>query len=88
MEESKIHFEQIAVETVRKIATEFPASSAIENDGLSFETQDEVSVSHTDLRQLAQQLQQEHDPAVFNKLVVQMHNLLESKLQKSHTKSH
>lgn len=88
MQESKLHFEQIAVETVRKIARELPASSAIENDGLSFETQDEVTVSQTDLRQLAQRLQQEQDPAVFNKLVVQMHNLLESKLQKSHTKSH
>lgn len=85
MQESKLHFEQIAVETVRKIATELPASSAIENDGLSFETQDEVTCS--DLRQLAQRLQQEQDPAVFNKLVVQMNKLRERRLQKSQTRS-
>jgi hypothetical protein len=87
MRESKLHFEQIAVEAVKKIATELPASSALENDGLSFETQDGVTSSQTDWRQLAQRVRQEQDPVVFNKLVAQLQDLLERKQRKAKTNS-
>jgi hypothetical protein len=83
MREGKTHFEQIAVETVKRIATELPQRSPIENDGKSLEAQEEVMSSQKDWRQLAQQVLQEKDPIKTIELGQQLVEALEQeKLQK------
>ncbi|MGA8622509.1 MAG: hypothetical protein WB660_28805 [Candidatus Sulfotelmatobacter sp.] len=79
MQESKTHFEQISVEAVKQIATELSESSAIENDRLSSETQNEVTSSQKDWRQLAQRIQQEQDPKKMTRLVHQLVATLDEK---------
>jgi hypothetical protein len=56
----KTHFEQIPVETVRKIATEFPQANAVENDSPGAQTP-EVTPDGGDWRELAQKVQEETD---------------------------
>jgi len=72
MQQAKTYFEQIAVETVKKIATEPPESSAIEEDRVSLEMQGKGTSSQEDLRQLAQRIQEEQDPRKMIELVEQL----------------
>lgn len=76
MQEAKTYFEQIAVETVKKIATEPPENSAIEKDRVSFEMQDNGTTSQ-DWRQLAQRIQEEQDPRKMIELAQQLITALE-----------
>ena len=74
MRASKTHFEQIPVETVKKIATELPDNNAGGNDSVNVETPDEVkSPHHEGWREVAHQVQQEQDPQKMSGLV---HRLL------------
>lgn len=72
MHESKTHFEQIPVETVRKIAKELPDDAAIGNDTGSVETQDEAGSSRERWREVAKEVQQEEDPRNMIGLVHQL----------------
>ena len=74
---SETYFEQIAVETVKKIATDVPLSCAIENDGVSLEAQDEINPNQKDWRTLAQLIQQEQDPEKLTQLTEQLIATLE-----------
>ena len=69
---SETYFEQIAVETVKKIATDVPQRCAIENDGGSLEAQDEIAPNQKDWRTLAQLIQQEEDPEKLTQLTEQL----------------
>ena len=69
---SETYFEQVAVETVMKIATELPQRCAIENDGVSLETQDEITPNQKDWRKLAQLIQQEQDAERLTQLTEQL----------------
>jgi hypothetical protein len=62
MRASKTHFEQIPVETVKKIAKELPESVA----------PDEISPPHEGWRELAKQAVQEPDPKRMTELVTQL----------------
>jgi hypothetical protein len=75
---SETHFEQIAVETVKKIATELPRSSAIEDDSVSSETQDKITPNQRDWRTLARLIQQEQDPERLTQLTEQLIAALEA----------
>jgi len=75
---SETYFEQIAVETVKKIATDGPKSCAIENDGVSIEAQDEITPNQKDWRRLAQLIQQEQDPERLTQLTEQLIAALEA----------
>jgi hypothetical protein len=77
MQQSKTHFEQIAVETVKKIATEIPENNAIEKDCISFKTHNKGTFSQKDWRQLAQRAQEEQDPQKMVELVQQLIAALE-----------
>jgi hypothetical protein len=68
MQESKTHFEQIPVETVKEIAQGLPEN----NDGVSGETQDEVTSPLERWRDVAQKVQQEQDPNRMIELVQQL----------------
>lgn len=72
MRAAKTHFEQIPVETVRKIAIEFPPVNGAGNDSVSDETHDEITSPTQRWRKLAQQVQLERDPARMIKLVQQL----------------
>jgi len=75
---SETYFEQVAVETVIKIATELPQRCAIENDGVSLETQDEITPNQKDWRRLAQLIQREQDPERLTQLTEQLIAALEA----------
>ena len=75
---SETYFEQVAVETVMKIATELPQRCATENDGVSLETQNEITPNQKDWRKLAQLIQQEQDPERLTQLTEQLIAALES----------
>ena len=62
MRKSKIHFEQIPVETVRKIAKKFPAKLARGNHRGCAGTLDEVMSSRERWREVAQKVQREESP--------------------------
>ena len=73
MKTSKLHFEQIPVETVKRIAQELARHNPVENDGSSVETlQDEGTHTQEPWRQLAQQVQYEQDPTRMMGLVKQL----------------
>jgi hypothetical protein len=85
MLKAEIHFEQISVEIVKKIATQHPQSSSIGNDGWSCEARDERMSLQEEWRQLAQQVQQEEDPQRLIHLMQQLLDALdEEKRRKSH----
>jgi len=85
MQKAGIHFEQISVETVKKIATQHPHSSSVGNDAWSAETRDKRMSSEEEWRQLAQQVQQEKDPQRLVHLMQQLLDALhEEKLRQSH----
>ena len=75
---SETYFEQVAVETVMKTATELPQRCAIENDGVSLATQDEITPNQKDWRRLAQRIQQEQDPERLTQLTEQLIAALEA----------
>lgn len=67
MSEPKTHFEQIPVETVKKIATiipakEFPQDDAIGDDTAEIETQEKVTPADERWRVVAQKVRHEEDP--------------------------
>jgi hypothetical protein len=72
MQKSKTHFEQIPVETVKKIAKDLPENKAVERDSVEVETPREVTATQEDWRQLAQRVQQEMDPNKMIGLVEQL----------------
>ncbi len=67
MKASHTHFEQIPVETVKKIAQELPAVAEI--DDVRTETKDEVAIEPKRWREVAQRVQVENDPQKMMKLV-------------------
>jgi hypothetical protein len=79
---SETYFEQIAVDTVKKIATDVPKRCAIENDGVNLEAQDEITPNPKDWRGLAQLIQQEQDPERLTQLTEQLIAALEAARQR------
>ena len=65
MRASKTHFEQIPVETVKKIAKELPETSGVQ-------LLDEVRPPQEPWRELAKQVQEEQDPKRMSELVTQL----------------
>jgi hypothetical protein len=65
MRASKTHFEQIPVETVRKIAKELPESRAVQ-------PLDEITPPQEHWQELAKQVQTEQDPNRLTELVTQL----------------
>jgi hypothetical protein len=72
MDESKMHFQQIPVEIVKKIATDLPEDSATGHDSVSAGARRPASVKAERWRDVAQQVQQEQDPNKMIKLVDQL----------------
>jgi hypothetical protein len=86
MKTSKLHFGQIPVETVKKIAQDLPQDNAVQSDGSSVETQDEGTPTQEPWRQLARQVQHEPDPTRMMGLVKQLIATFdEERLRKSPT---
>lgn len=79
MRQSKTYFEQIAVETVKKIATELPGTNATETNRVVFEMHDKGTSSQEDWRRLAQRIQEEQDPRKMLELVQQLLDVLEDR---------
>jgi hypothetical protein len=79
MQQSKTYFEQIPVETVKKIATELPETNATETGRFGFEMQDKAASSQEDWRHLAQRIQEEQDPRKMLELVQQLLDALEDR---------
>jgi chromatin segregation and condensation protein Rec8/ScpA/Scc1 (kleisin family) len=65
MRASKTHFEQIPVETVKKIAKEFRETSQVQ-------VIDEITPTQERWRQVAEQVQKEKDPKRLTELVEQL----------------
>jgi hypothetical protein len=65
MRAAKKHFEQIPVETVKKIAKEFRETSAVQ-------VLDEITPPQERWRLVAEQVQQEQDPKRLTELVEQL----------------
>jgi hypothetical protein len=61
MRPAKTHFEQIPVEVVKKIATEFPEKNSSENESPRPQTPDKTTPGGGDWRELAQKVQEETD---------------------------
>ena len=77
MSEPKTHFEQIPVETVKKIATMlpaqgFPQDSAIDDDTVENETKNTVTPADERWREVAQKVQHEADPEKLFALVQEL----------------
>ena len=68
----KTHFEQISVETVKKIATELPPTNGAGNQSGSDETYTEFASAPKGWREVAQQVQLEQDPTKMVDLVRQL----------------
>jgi hypothetical protein len=61
----KTHFEQIPVETVKKIAKELPQTGVVQ-------ALDEIAPAQEHWRELAKQIQEEPDPKRMTDLVTQL----------------
>ena len=77
MHDPKTHFEQIPVETVKKIATrlpekEFPGEDAIGDDTVDVETEQKGTSPQERWRDVAQDVQREEDPKKIVGLVQQL----------------
>ena len=72
MKASNTHFEQIPVDTVKKIAKELPNNDAIGNDDVTTETQEEVTPQPKRWREMAQKAQAEVNPQRMIKLVEEL----------------
>src|SRR5262249_52224040 len=70
--ESKTSFEQIPIETVKRIAKEFPEKDAVGSDSENAETRDEARSSSERWREMAQRVQQEQNPRRVIELVEQL----------------
>ena len=65
MQMSKTHFEQIPVETVKKIAKELPETGVVQ-------PLDGIPPPQEHWRELAKQVQEEQDPKRFTELVTEL----------------
>jgi len=65
MRASKTHFEQIPVQTVKRIATELPETSVVQ-------AQDEITSPQEGWREVARQVEQEKDPEKVIELAQQL----------------
>ena len=77
MSTSKFHFEQIAVETVKKIATERPTSNKpgqTETPGNGPQTTH--TSPETESRELAQRIKLEKDRVTFDELLIRLNDVL------------
>ena len=74
---SKTFFEQIPIETVKRIAKEFPEENAIGSDAENTEMPDEVSSPCESWREVAQEVQHERDPERITELVKQLIAMLD-----------
>ena len=77
MGKPKIHFEQISVETVKKVATRLPAVEFTEgdtagDDNVSIETEDKDTPADERWRKVAQKVQHEEDPKKMIGLVQEL----------------
>ena len=72
MAASKTFYEQIPIETVKRIAKEFPEENAIGSDGENTEMTEEVRSPRESWRELAQQVQNERDSKKMSVLVEQL----------------
>lgn len=72
MAASRTFFEQIPVETVKKIAKGFPEQNAIGSDGRNMEMPDEVKSPRESWREVAQKVQHGQDPNRMIELVEQL----------------
>jgi hypothetical protein len=72
MAASKTFFEQIPIETVKRIAKEFPEENTIGSDGGNTEMPDEVRSPRESWREVAQKVQHERDPKRMIGLVEQL----------------
>lgn len=72
MRASKTHFEQIPVETVKKIAKESPDTNEVQSYSVSAETRDEVTSPQEHWRKVAKQAQNEQDPNKLLELVEEL----------------
>jgi hypothetical protein len=61
MRPAKTYFEQIPVEMVQKIATEFSQGEPMEKDSPGAQTRNQATTSGDDWRELAQKVQEEPD---------------------------
>lgn len=82
MPESKTHFEQISVETVKKIANEFPAADEIESENGNDARQEDLTTEYRDWRELARRAEQERDPARLVVLVQKLNALLDEETRR------
>jgi len=72
MAASKTFFEQIPIETVKRVAKEFPVENAVGSDGGNTEMLGEVRSHRDGWRELAQKVQHERDPNRVTELVEQL----------------
>jgi len=72
MEASKTRSEQIPVETVKKIAKEFPENNSARNDSEDIEARDRVTSPQERWREVAQKVQHEQNPERMIALVQQL----------------
>lgn len=77
MHEPKTHFEQIPVETVKKIATnlpakEFPEDDTVGDNPVNAKTQNESTSPQERWHEVAQKVQQEEDPQKMIGLVQEL----------------
>jgi hypothetical protein len=72
MRAPKTYFEQIPVETVKKIAKELDENNPIENDSVRVQAPDELTSPQERWRELAKRVQQEDDPNRMIRLVQEL----------------
>jgi hypothetical protein len=72
MAPSNTFFEQIPIETVKRIATEFPEKKPIGSDGHNIEVPNEATSPGETWRQIAQKVVDEPDPGRVVELAVQL----------------
>ena len=72
MAASKTFFEQIPIEIVMRIATEFRGENAIGSDGGNTEMSDEGRSPRESWREVAQKVQHERDPKRMTELIEQL----------------
>lgn len=77
MAASKTFFEQIPIETVKRIAKEFPEENAIGSDGGNTEMPAQVRSPRESWHEVAQKLQRERDPKRMTELANQLVALLD-----------
>jgi hypothetical protein len=83
MPESKTFFEQIPLETVKRIAKDFSKEDTIKSDGENTQTLDEVRFPCENWREVAQRILQERDSARTFELAKQLVDTLDRELYKS-----